>query len=280
MHRATFAFAVFILTSITFAAPDGASLVDVKLISETAEIHAGKPFRVGVVMKIEPEYHVYWINPGESGQPPEVKWVLPAGYTAGDIQWPVPKRFILPGFVMNYGYDKEVTLTATITPSANASVTNPEILADVSWLVCNEDRCLPASKRIELKLPDSQTAAENKAKIEKSVQSVPVTPDVSPAVIRTIENKEGDSRGLKVEWKSAVSKTEFYPLPMDGVKISGTSLSTNKMSTPPVSSVEITASHMAGTAEGDLTVRGVLAFEDETGERRAIEVSVPAIKGS
>jgi DsbC/DsbD-like thiol-disulfide interchange protein len=46
----------------------------------------------GVHFQLEPGWHIYWINPGDSGQPPAFYWTLPLGATAGEVQWPRPER--------------------------------------------------------------------------------------------------------------------------------------------------------------------------------------------
>ena len=38
--------------------------------------------------KLEPGWHVYWQNAGDSGEPPRIQWTLPAGVTAGPISFP------------------------------------------------------------------------------------------------------------------------------------------------------------------------------------------------
>ena len=42
--------------------------------------------------EIAPGWHTYWMNPGDSGEPPRIEWALPTGFTAGDIVWPHPER--------------------------------------------------------------------------------------------------------------------------------------------------------------------------------------------
>jgi DsbC/DsbD-like thiol-disulfide interchange protein len=37
-------------------------------------------------------WHIYWQNPGDSGEPPRIKWQLPSGVTATALEWPTPMR--------------------------------------------------------------------------------------------------------------------------------------------------------------------------------------------
>jgi len=61
----------------------------------------------------------YWINPG-TGYATKLDWKLPAGWTAGEIQWPAPS--ILrdhTGAVVGNGYNDEILLPVTLTPPAD-----------------------------------------------------------------------------------------------------------------------------------------------------------------
>src|ERR1700757_2228491 len=59
-----------------------------ELIAEKNWITAGHPFNVALRFELEKGWHVYWVNPGDSGEPPRVTWDLPAGIKAGAIEWP------------------------------------------------------------------------------------------------------------------------------------------------------------------------------------------------
>src|SRR5437762_4954849 len=75
-------------TSASLTAPH----VRVELITEDRSIHAGGDFALGLLFHLEKGWHVYWRNPGDSGSPPQVAWMLPAGFRAGAMEWPYPRR--------------------------------------------------------------------------------------------------------------------------------------------------------------------------------------------
>ena len=58
---------------------------------------------------IRPNWHTYWVNPGDAGNPTTIDWVLPEGWSAGAIQWPRPKRLPV-GPLMDYGYEGKLWL--------------------------------------------------------------------------------------------------------------------------------------------------------------------------
>src|ERR1035441_9575897 len=64
----------------------------VGLIADQNVVRPGRPFWVGLHFQMEEGWHIYWTNPGDSGEPPRVKWSLPSGFQAGPLEWPVPHR--------------------------------------------------------------------------------------------------------------------------------------------------------------------------------------------
>ena len=124
----------------------------VELIADENAVIPGREFLVGLRFELEKGWHIYWINPGDSGQPPRVEWSLPAGFRAGEIEWPYPKR-LGTASVVDYGYEDQVLLAVPIEPPANLSPGGTVTLrADVRWLVCREI-CLPEHAHLTLSLP-------------------------------------------------------------------------------------------------------------------------------
>src|ERR1700746_4226219 len=89
-----------------------------ELIAEKDWITAGHPFNVALQFELEKGWHVYWVNPGDSGEPPRVTWDLPAGITAGDIELAVPRR-LGTASIVDYGYEDAVMLIVPMSAEAN-----------------------------------------------------------------------------------------------------------------------------------------------------------------
>src|SRR5262249_43304662 len=125
--------------------------VRVDLLSEVASFTPGQTFWVGLHQRISPGWHTYWMNPGDSGEPPRIEWTLPSGFTAGEIAWPFPER-IPAGPAMTYGYSGEVVLPIPVTaPSALGLGERVTLRGRASWLVC-EQTCIPEEAPIALTL--------------------------------------------------------------------------------------------------------------------------------
>jgi DsbC/DsbD-like thiol-disulfide interchange protein len=127
--------------------------VKVELVAEDKSIEPGRDFWVAVHFELEKQWHVYWANPGDSGEPPRVEWSLPAGFSAGPIEWPYPRRF-QHSTIVDYGYEDDVLLLAKIHPPASVGAAAP-LAASVKWLVCREI-CIPGRAQLSLTLPVQQ----------------------------------------------------------------------------------------------------------------------------
>jgi len=137
---------------------EGRELVKAELLADTSAIVPGKPFTVGLLLRMVPGWHTYWQFPGDAGIPTEIKWKLPAGWKAEEIQWPIPLKLSEPGDIQIYGYHDEVLLMQQVTPPASVRDTNVKLAADANWLVC-EKICIPGGKSLQLELPISASSS-------------------------------------------------------------------------------------------------------------------------
>ena len=126
--------------------------VSVELISEHASLLPGQSQQLGLLLRHEPHWHTYWINPGDSGLPTTLAWTLPPGLKTQDIAWPVPKRFDVGG-LYNFGYSGEIVLPVALSVPADAQAgTSMHIAVVAKWLVCREE-CIPGKASLTLDLP-------------------------------------------------------------------------------------------------------------------------------
>ena len=190
-----------------FGAPE--KHVDAELIAATDAIVPGQPLTVGLRLKHENEWHTYWQVPGDSGLPTQIKWQLPAGFNAGPIAWPHPKRLPV-GPLMNFGYEGETLLLTTVQVPADLPAGTPVTLnAKASWLEC-KDVCIPGDAQVKLTLPvKPQAAPSSSAALFKAAQArVPTSELAASASI--------DGNRIRVAVSPPADKTldkfEFFPL--------------------------------------------------------------------
>ncbi len=196
---------------------------DAKLVVTTEQVRAelmayapdgadaGKPVWVGLQIKHQPEWHTYWKNSGDSGQPTSLSWTLPVGVLAGDIAWPIPKKLPL-GELANYGYDGTVLLPVplTITPDFKPSPLKPELLVKLqaSWLVCRQE-CVPQDGVFELRLPIKSSTALNAGEFEAAFKTTPKALAGQSSITLADKQLKLSVSGLPAAWQGKT--LEFYP---------------------------------------------------------------------
>lgn len=147
--------------------------VQVRLIPTRSHVAGGEKVMIAIEQNIAPEWHTYWINPGDSGATPRLTWTLPAGFTAGEIQWPTPHRIPYAGLV-NYGYEGSMTMLQPLTLPP-ALPRGPVVLrAEMEILVCR-DICVPEVQNLTLILNDpSQEPADHTPFITAAMAMMPI----------------------------------------------------------------------------------------------------------
>jgi thiol:disulfide interchange protein len=128
----------------------------VQLVVPQSTFYPGGPNSAGLYFKLEPGWHVYWKNAGDSGEPPKINWNLPQGITATPLQFPAPKRLPL-GPLMDFGYEDQVLFPFSFDVAKSAHP-GPAILdAKASWLVCREV-CIPGKAELGMRVLLAATA--------------------------------------------------------------------------------------------------------------------------
>jgi thiol:disulfide interchange protein DsbD len=122
----------------------------VQLVTPEDQLYPGGNNVVGLYFKLEPGWHIYWKNAGDSGEPPHIHWTLPEGVTAGPMQFPAPKRLPL-GPLMDFGYENEVLFPLKLHIDPAVKDGRAVLDAKVDWLVCREV-CIPGKAELETTL--------------------------------------------------------------------------------------------------------------------------------
>src|SRR5437762_2910332 len=192
----------------------GKELVKAELLADTNAIVPGKPFVIGLLLRMAPGWHTYWKFSGDAGLPTEIKWKLPPGWKVGEIQWPTPLKTTDPGDIQTYGYQDEVLLMQEITPPAEIDSSSAKLSADATWLVC-EKICIPGNANLQLDLPRSTTGVP--ANAEKFARYRRLLPLDWPGAKVAAANWKRARSDLLVSVTSATlanyPNVDFYPLP-------------------------------------------------------------------
>lgn len=131
------------------------------LLTGLRSYRPGQAVPVVLRLTMDPGWHSYWVNPGEAGVPLKAKWTLPAGWQAGELRQPVPKRFATGGLV-GFGYEGEALFLVDLTPPVEAAG-DAHCRVKLSWLTCNDDSCVPGTVELDLLLPAGDGSASPEA---------------------------------------------------------------------------------------------------------------------
>ncbi len=141
------------------SAPVSSPRAAVSLVSDTDAVAAGKPFQVGLYLRLAPGWHSYWKNPGDAGAAANLELTLSPGASAGPIAWPTPRR-VAEGSLMTYAYTGDVLLPVVVTPAAGGD--GVTVQAHAQWLVC-KDICVPEEGDFRLDLPAGEATPSAQA---------------------------------------------------------------------------------------------------------------------
>ncbi len=153
-------------------------------------VGAGKSVWVGLQIAHKPEWHTYWKNSGDSGQPTDMQWTLPAGVQTAETRWPVPKKIWI-GSLANYGYENTVLLPVPLEISTlfKPDFLKPdlEIKLKAVWLVCKQE-CIPEEGEFALKIPAQGSTALQREAFEAAFAAYPK--DTASAAVVKIAGKQ------------------------------------------------------------------------------------------
>ncbi len=126
--------------------------VELEMVSEVRSIQPGRPFFVGLRIWHALGWHTYWRQPGIVGVPTSLEWKLPAGFEAGELQWPAPERTKMASLTA-WGYEREIILLARISPPKDLKPgAEVKLTAKGTWMACAQT-CHPGFGDFELSLP-------------------------------------------------------------------------------------------------------------------------------
>jgi thiol:disulfide interchange protein/DsbC/DsbD-like thiol-disulfide interchange protein len=253
----------------SFAEPFRTENVETELHSARASVAPGERFIVVLRQNIREHWHTYWRNPGDSGEPTEITWRLPPGYSAGEIQWPAPEAIPF-SILVNYGYSDEILFPIEITVPPNAAIGQSVTLnADLYWLVCS-DVCIPEEGAVSLTLPVASQGSDDPAWAPRIAAAVAALPKLTNAEAHIATGSPGR---LSVELANATSirNPYFFPFSRDALNHAAPQ-------SPRVGPRGLSFDLQPGVDDnlGRAALAGVIAYEVQSGgawTRRSFEVN-------
>lgn len=205
-----FALAIAFVAGVCSAQSVQTTHAKVELVSQSSAIAPGQTAWLGVHFALEKGWHIYWKNPGDSGQPPSLRWELPPGFSAGGIRWPRPEK-MMRSSIADYGYGDEVMLLVPLRVPISAKTGLPaEIVLKAEWLICSEI-CIPEKARLNVSLPVAATSAEDMTNAKLFAEGRRLLPRAWPASWTAGAISEKDAFVLTIRSGQPLEAGEFFP---------------------------------------------------------------------
>lgn len=204
MKKFFLALFLVLVSAIPATAQEAEPHVKVHLTTERNKIASGEGLWVLIEETIEPGWHTYWINPGDSGAAQRITWTMPKGFETSDIEWPAPHKVSVEGLV-SYAYEGKVTLAQSmLAPVIKMPKGKLEFKADLEILVC-KDICIPEKISETFVLNDPAVKEEDRSDdVDTFFNSLPVKSDWSGTYringsdfVATIKGLNNDNINLK-----------------------------------------------------------------------------------
>ena len=247
-----------------------ATKVSLKVDARAAQ--PGDTVMAALHLKMPDAYHTYWRNPG-TGLPTEIEWTLPAGVTAGEIQWPTPEKYedtVSGGYV----YHDDAYLLIPIQIGATVQHGEIELKGEVSWLECKTS-CIPGSGDVNAKLTigPERIASTEAAAFEDWKKRLPTKQPDLPVTAIWDSGGDGEERAFIIQWKSPdeLLHPDFYPFGSDNFEVQPETESTSADGT-----TILRKRIKKYEGEWPKELRGVLvANAEKPNETAAYEVTIP-----
>ena len=131
--------------------------LEAELVRQTQWAAPGSTVYLAVVQDIDPDWHTYWINPGDVGQATHFDWTVAPGIGIGTPIWPVPSRILTVAGqdrFSSYAYERRVMTPVAVTVPGFARVgSSVPIRLTATFFVCSDTLCIPETAELGVELP-------------------------------------------------------------------------------------------------------------------------------
>jgi thiol:disulfide interchange protein DsbD len=253
--------------------PVKAQHLTAELVSLGPAIAPGGTQEVGLVLTLDEHWHVYWNNPGDSGEPPHITWALPEGVTAAPMQFPIPERLPL-GPLMDFGYEDHVAFPVAISAAPTVKPGPIHLDAQVTWLVCAEV-CIPGKAHlgIDLTVQPGAPALAQEPLLGALGEAITLIPKPLPAGAKFTIIGDPQRFALTLSGVKSVTDAEFYPYAQGATDVIANAA--NQMIEPQRDGVRLFIKRSPDLAALPATLHGVFKLSDSV----AYDVSAPVVPG-
>jgi suppressor for copper-sensitivity B len=168
----------------------------IRLVAARDGIGDSAIMTLGLHVRLEDGWKIYWRSPGDAGIPPHFDWQGSTNLAAANVRWPLPHRFRL--FDLDtFGYTGEVVLPVDVKLAEAGKPLSARLTLDYG--ICREV-CIPYEASFSLDVPAGSSQPSIYAPlIERYLARVPgkTDGDLTITEVRLVEN--AGARTLVVE---------------------------------------------------------------------------------
>lgn len=121
-------------------------LVAVNMVTDVRLVGPGQTFHLALIFDIEPQWRIYWKNPGEGAPPPQIKVRAPSGFEVGQTMWTRPGAFKTPVGPV-YAYEDQAVLFVPVKAPTRLADGQVTLHAEIKWAVCKDVCVLGEARR-------------------------------------------------------------------------------------------------------------------------------------
>jgi len=131
------------------------------LVADTTQ--SDEFFYVGLKLDMDPGWHTYWKNPGDSGGPFSIEWSHGMDIIVEDVSWPIPQ--IIPyDPLITYGYKDFVIFPFKVFKQQDTPL--GLLSAELEFLICS-DICIPENANLSIDLSKLNQSSELLTAVKK-----------------------------------------------------------------------------------------------------------------
>jgi len=256
-------------------------MAEVELLLPRSQARPGETLDVGVKFTMQPGWHIYWTNPGDSGQAPTFGWSLPGGgasrmlrggeWTATAPAFPTPDKFDAGGGLVGYGYSDTIIFPATLTIPASATPGQEvEVTVATKYLIC-EEICLPEEAVASAKVLLTTAPESDDAKIVKQLKAArDRLPTKSRATADPVAPGHDGPMTFSFDVPRGAKNVQLFPEAVSGINVEDISIEDAGSS----HKATYTVRRLAGGNVNRYSIPAVIGYDTRQG-RRGMLVQLP-----
>jgi DsbC/DsbD-like thiol-disulfide interchange protein len=200
---------LMLLSGCTRPTPQQQTHSKAALVIEQTAVTPGSKVNVGIQIVTDSGWHIYWQNPGDSGEPPQMQWQLPSGVTTGELGWPTPIRLTTTAGT-DFGYEGTTVLLSALQIPTTMQSGTITVGGDLRWLVCH-DICVSQSTHLEAPIRIASVTSINDSAHQLLQSAAERLPKPLPASYRPEVASLRNSFRLTFISNQPITQSEFFP---------------------------------------------------------------------